>query len=309
MNRIINTRGMERAQWLEARRAGIGGSDAAAIMGASPWATPLSVWADKRGIASEQPETVAMRFGREAEDIVARFFADETGKRVARCNAILQHPEHPFMLANIDRQIRGERAGLECKTTSAFNRTDFEGGDIPPYYYWQCVHYLAVTGFDCWYLAVLVGNSAFYHFAIPRNDAHIRQLIDAETAFWRGHVLTGEPPAPTGAAADDAAIEAMHAPSEGVVMLDGLEDVFSELAAIKAAARHSERRKAELEQSIKIALGEATEGVSGRFRAIYRTQARRTVDSKRLSREQPAIYDLYTTESSARPLRITEVEA
>ena len=61
---------------------------------------------------------------------------------VASCNAILQHPEHSFMLANIDRQILGERAGLECKTTSAYNRTDFEGGSIPPYFYWQCMHYL-----------------------------------------------------------------------------------------------------------------------------------------------------------------------
>ena len=133
---------MSRSAWLEARRAGIGGSDAAAILGASPWATPLSVWTDKQGLTEEKPDTIAMRFGRDAEEIVAHWFAEDTGKTVARCNAILQHPEHPFMLANIDRQILGERAGLECKTTSAYNRTGFVGGSIPPYFYWQCMYYL-----------------------------------------------------------------------------------------------------------------------------------------------------------------------
>ena len=140
---------------------------------------------DKQGLTAEKPNIIAMRFGRGAEEIVARWFAEDTGKPVARCNAILQHPEHPFMLANIDRQIRGKRAGLECKTTSTYNRTDFEGGSIPPYYYWQCMHYLAVTGWERWYLAVL----------------------------------------------------------------DGIEDVFAELAAIKASSKAVERRKVELEQT------------------------------------------------------------
>lgn len=125
MNRFADTRDMSHSAWLEARRAGIGGSDAAAILGASPWATPLSVWADKQGLTAEKPDTIAMRFGRDAEEIVARWFAEDTGKTVARCNAILQHPEHPFMLANIDRQIRGERAGLECKAVER-RKTELE---------------------------------------------------------------------------------------------------------------------------------------------------------------------------------------
>lgn len=108
MNRFADTRDMSCSAWLEARRAGIGGSDAAAILGASPWATPLSVWADKQGLTEDKPDTIAMRFGRDAEEIVAH------------CNTILQHPEHLFM----------------------------EGGIIPPYFYWQCVHYLAVTGWE-----------------------------------------------------------------------------------------------------------------------------------------------------------------
>lgn len=89
MNRFADTRDMSRSAWLEARRAGIGGSDAAAILGASPWATPLSVWADKQGLTEDKPDTIAMRFGRDAEEIVARWFAEDTGKTVARCNAKL----------------------------------------------------------------------------------------------------------------------------------------------------------------------------------------------------------------------------
>ena len=34
------------------------------------------------------------------------------------------------MLANVDRLIVGEKAGLECKTASALTRCDFENGNI-----------------------------------------------------------------------------------------------------------------------------------------------------------------------------------
>lgn len=310
MVRFADTRDMSHSAWLEARRAGIGGSDAAAILGASPWATPLSVWADKQGLTEEKPDTIAMRFGRDAEEIVARWFAEDTGKTVAHCNAILQHPAHPFMLANIDRQIRGERAGLECKTTSAYNRTDFEGGSIPPYYYWQCMHYLAVTGWERWYLAVLHGNSAFYHFEIPRNEEHVQRLIAAETAFWNEHVLPAVPPAPTGTEADDRALNAMATPQETTTaVLDGIEDVFTELATIKASSKAAERRKAELEQIIKLEMGSATEGSAGAYRIVYKPQERRSLDEKRLALEEPAIYAHYVKTTCSRPLRVMEVKA
>ena len=310
--RAAETAGMSRGQWLQARRRGIGGSDAPALMGASPWATPLSVYADKMGFLPEKEETVAMRFGRDAEEIVARWFAQDTGKKVRRLNAILQHSRYPWMLANIDRKIQGESAGLECKTTSAFHKTDFEAGKIPPYYYWQCVHYLAVTNLERWYLAVICGNSGFYHYVIARNEEHIRILTEREKDFWINHVQAGVPPEPSGQEADGIAIGAMNALSESPectsAELEGLEEVFDQLALAKAARNASEKQIAVLEQQIKMRMANAQRGRCGRWRVSYCEQIRTTLDGKRLKAELPQVYEAYKKANTSRPLLVREAE-
>ena len=200
MQILASTAGMERAAWLKLRRQGIGGSDAAAILGLNPYKSPLAVYADKRGLSDDAPDTETLRQGRDFEAYVADRFAEETGKRVRRCNQILQHPDHPWMLANVDRLVVGERAGVECKCVGIGNKVDFEGGAVPPTFYWQCMHYLAVTGLDRWYLAVLpLGRWVSpYIFEIERDEERIGELTAREEAFWRDHVLAGVPPLPMG---------------------------------------------------------------------------------------------------------------
>lgn len=113
----IKTIGMDKQTWLEHRRHSIGGSDAAAIVGLNDYASPYSVWADKTDRLPEKEDSEAMRQGRDFEEYVAARFTEATGKKVRRCNFIIQNPDYPFAHANIDRQIIGEDAGLECKTT------------------------------------------------------------------------------------------------------------------------------------------------------------------------------------------------
>lgn len=304
-NRAVETANMSREEWLEARRKGLGGSDAAAIMGASPWATPLTVYADKLGIAPEKEDTIATRFGRDVEEVVAKWFGEDTGKKVRRVNAILQHPDHPWMLANIDRKVQGESAGLECKTTSAFNRTDFEGGSIPAYYYWQCVHYMAVTGFDRWYLAVIHGNSGFYHYEIPRNEEHIRLLIEREELFWENHILGELPPHPTGNECEEKTIDAltMEYTDESADLSD-YADVFEQLALAETALKMSKQNVDALKQQIKIGMTNATRGRCGRWKILYAPQTRETIDSKRLKAELPQVFEKYRKVSESRPLYI-----
>src|SRR5690606_24085021 len=119
---LVPTRGMDREEWLQARRRGIGGSDAAVIAGVDPFRSPIRLWMEKRGEIQEEPAGEAAEWGLLLEPVIAAEFERRTGKRVRRRNAILQHPEHEWMLANIDREIVGEDAILEIKTTSAWNR-------------------------------------------------------------------------------------------------------------------------------------------------------------------------------------------
>src|SRR5262245_47999262 len=97
----------DREAWLLARRGGIGGSDAAAVVGASPWSSPLAVYMDKLGLAEPMEATLAMRLGIRLEAVVAELYVEETGRDVTKFPdfSISRSPDHPFMAATFDRLI------------------------------------------------------------------------------------------------------------------------------------------------------------------------------------------------------------
>ena len=127
----VSTLNMSREDWLDERRKSIGGSDAPAIIGLNPWASPYTVWADKLGKLPPKEDNEAMRLGRDLEDYVARRFTEATGKKVRRENFIITNPQYPFAHANVDRMVVGEDAGFEAKTTSVLNLKRFKGGEYP----------------------------------------------------------------------------------------------------------------------------------------------------------------------------------
>lgn len=237
MRKLVGTKGLTRAEWLEWRKKGIGGSDAAAIVGMNAFSSPYAVWAIKTGALSDlDTDSETMRQGRDLEAYVASRFEEVSGKKVRRLNAMLQSEEYEFMLADIDRDIVGESAGLECKTTSAMNTKRFKGGDFPENYYVQCCHYMAVTGYDRWYLAVLILGSAFKVFMLTRksddkkpdfceNMVYVEQteidaLVDAEESFWNSYVVPNIPPTPDGSKATGDALDRLYPFS-----VEGVEDL------------------------------------------------------------------------------------
>ncbi|WP_438447441.1 YqaJ viral recombinase family protein [Gorillibacterium sp. sgz5001074] len=193
--RLINTKDMAHEDWLEWRRKGIGGSDVAPLLNLSRYKSALSVYLDKIGQAPEILDNPKMKAGRIMESVVADWFAEETGMKVMRQNAIFQHKQYPFMLANIDRWLPGQNAGLECKNTSEYARSDWEGTQAPMEYILQCNHYMAVTGAERWYIAVLIGGWDFQWRVIERDEEIIQMLIEREREFWQNHVLAKIPPA------------------------------------------------------------------------------------------------------------------
>ena len=152
----ISTLNMPREEWLQLRKSGIGGSDAGAICGLNPYASPMSVYRDKTTEDLSDMDSETMRQGRDLEDYVARRFMEATGLKVRRSNMMYRSEEHPFMIADVDRLIVGEDAGLECKTASAYNADKWKDGEVPLHYLMQCCHYMAVTGRSAWYIAVLI---------------------------------------------------------------------------------------------------------------------------------------------------------
>ena len=303
----VSTKGMSREEWLMRRRKTIGGSDAAGIVGLSRWASPFSVWADKTGRAAEKEDTEAMRQGRDLEDYVARRWIEETGKRVYRLPVMLYHPKYPFAHADVDRMVMGENAGLECKTTFSLDLKQFNGVEFPVQYYTQCVHYLAVTGADCWYLAVLAYGRGFFTFTLERNQAEIDALMAAEADFWK-LVEQDTPPDADGSEATSAALREVYPISEHTTAdLFGRDTVLREYMRLKEDKKALDTRLGEIENTIKADMGEAESGLCGSFHISWKSQNRQTFQAKAFAKDHPSI-DLapYYKNTNLRPFKVTE---
>lgn len=308
---MADTRDMSRDVWLEERRKGIGGSDAAAIMGVSPYSSQMMVYLDKLGMSEPGEENEASRIGHDLEGYVAQRFMEDTGKKVRKCNKILQHPEHEWMLANIDRDVVGEDAGFEAKTTSVYNKTDFESGIVPPNYFWQCQHYMAVTGASRWYLGVLVLGKAYHTFKIERNDDLIELLIAKEKEFWQEHVLKRVPPLPTGSEADEEAIALIYPKADDeieIMDLHDMQDSLDLLEALKADRKILDKKISEKEQEIKLAMGTVQCGVTNRWRVSWKNQSSERIDSKLLRTEMPEVAARYVKRTESRVFKITKLK-
>lgn len=103
--RLVSTKDLEREDWLEVRRTGIGSSDAAAAIGLNPYQSQLERWMQKTGKGDLLPavdptdDTSPMFWGTLLDPIVAAHYTKRTGRKVRCVNAVLQHPEHPWIRA------------------------------------------------------------------------------------------------------------------------------------------------------------------------------------------------------------------
>ena len=307
---FADTKDMSREEWLESRKKGIGGSDASSIMGLNPYSSPLRVYLDKIGKGEDKVTTEAMRQGTDLEQYVAERFCEETGLKVKRCNQILQHPKYDWMLANVDRLIVGQNAGLECKTTSPYSKFKFDEGEINPHYYWQSIHYLAVTGADVWYVAVLVLGKAFHVFEIRRDESAIRQLIDAEKEFWEEHVLKKDPPLPTGSEVDDEAVAAVYPEGNDAEEDVELFDIDSILDLRNLTLKRREEIEAEIreyDQQIKMAMGTHVHGYTNKWKVNWSNTSTSRIDAKMLKEKYPDIAAEVTKTTTGRRFSVSRL--
>ena len=309
MGEITKVKTASREDWLKLRHGYLGGSDAAAVIGLNPWVSPYSLWAEKTGRIPGFAGNLATEVGAFMEEFVAQKFAAETGRKVRRCNLSIFNSDYPFAIANIDREIIGEDAGLECKTTSELNLKRFKGGEYPANYYCQCVWYLAVTGKKRWYLAVLIGNKEFRWFTIERDEAEIEALMTAGADFY-ALIRNDTPPAVDGMEATTEAVRTIYSESDDsscdlygyTADLDRYMELGKQIAELEAQRDEHANR-------IKAFMGESGMGKCDGYKVSWKSQTRKTFDSKRFAKENPDI-DLsgfYKT-SAARVFRVTEVK-
>lgn len=182
---------------LSLRKTGLGGSDIAAIAGLSKYKTPLDIYLEKIGVneGTSDPDNSYMYWGHQLEPVIADEYVKRTGKSLSICDT-KRHPEHSFMLANIDRRI-DDGGILECKTTGLGQAKlwGIEGSDdIPTAYLLQCAHYAIVYDAPYVDIAVLIGGNDFRIYTYKRNSSLEQELIRIEKEFWEEHVEKFIPP-------------------------------------------------------------------------------------------------------------------
>lgn len=264
--RLVETKSLSREDWLSVRKNGIGGSDAAAAVGLSPYMSPTELWMIKVGLDANLPKpdandtTEPVYWGTLLEPIVAASYTKQTGNRVRRINAVLRHPTIPFMLANIDREVVGNNNVqlLECKTAGEFGARLWRDG-VPEYVQLQVQHQLAVTGRQAADVAVLLCGQKLEVHRVVRDDALIARLIELEAAFWR-YVETDTPPLADGSESAGRALRCLYPGAGGTVDFTGdssLSSTFADLVAVRAEIESRQAIESKLKQTIQQAMGEA----------------------------------------------------
>lgn len=202
---LVDTADLPEKEWLEYRRRGLGGSDAAAVLGVSPFATARDLYYDKTkqiSYGDDEANWVAKKMGHLLEDLVAEIFHEKTGYRIYQIKKMFTHPIYTHMLADIDYFVElpdGTTAILEIKTTN-YNAKDhwwYNGQKIVPINYEiQGRHYMCVMNLDRVYYCCLYGNNEDEAIIrhIDRDLDYESELIALEQHFWQNNVLAQVPP-------------------------------------------------------------------------------------------------------------------
>lgn len=294
MRKLVPTLGLDKVEWLRCRKRGLGGSDAGAVCGLNPYRTAMQVYQDKIMDDLDEFDNEAMRQGREFEDYVARRFMEATGKKVRRANYMYYDEEHPFMLADVDRMIVGENAGLECKTASPYMAEKWADGNIPLSYQIQCLHYMSVCNADAWYIAVLIYGREFKYYKIERDEEMLADLIKIEEDFWNNHVLKGVLPEPDcSELADSVIAEYFRKSEEKTIELTGFDEKLNQRQKLAEQIEAMTMAKRQIEQELKLYLGEAEIAENEQYRVSWKSVSSQRIDEKRLREERPEVYEKY----------------
>ena len=299
--RLVETRSLGREEWLQVRKGGIGSSDAASAVGLCPYRSQLELWMEKTGRSpGYQPAALddPTYWGTQLEPLVASAYAERTGRKVRRLNAVLQHPTFSFMLANIDREVVGspDVQILECKTAGEFGSRLWRDG-VPEHVQLQVQHQLAVTGRAAADVAVLLCGQKLEVHRINRDDEVIARLVVLEAEFWE-HVLQDTPPKVDGSESAARALRTLYPGGGTTIDLSGsteLARTFAELVVLRGQLEEQEARAELLKQSLQEAMGDASRATfSGGEVSFKRSKDGAAIDTRRLATDHPDLVARYT---------------
>lgn len=232
------------------------------------------------------------------EPIVAEHYAQHTGYRVQRVNAILQHRDHPWMLANLDREILGQDDVqlLECKTAGLNGARLWQDG-VPESVQLQVQHQLAVTGQHAADVAVLLAGQDLHIHRLERDETLIAALIRLEEQFWQ-QVVTDQPPPADGSDSSERALRTLFPQDTGDTVdfrTDAtLNQAFCDLQQVRQTLASAQKDEARLKQRLQQAMGSASQALLAQGRLSWKRSApSQRLDTQALQQDHPDLYRRY----------------
>lgn len=302
--RLILPADADRADWLTARRGGLGSSDVAAILGISRYGNALSVYHDKTGgLPLESDDSEPALWGRLLEENVAREWA-RRNRSVVRRVGLVANTERPWQMCTLDRRVLEcpladgrEKCAVEIKCRDKMKAGQFRRGvadDVLVQTLWQA----DVCGFDHVHTAVLIGGNDYRQYVI-RVAEHRDLVNDLRTAgerAWR-QVVERRPPVLAEDADPDVLLDLydqLYRDRSGAV--DITRDVATQNAVAEYLDAHAnfaaaEKQKKAAKARILFGLAGATEAlVLDRVHVSLDQQHREHCDVKRLAEHWPDAY-------------------
>lgn len=308
MNFAKSTAEMTHQEWLEDRRKGIGGSDVATVLGLNKYKSVYQLWLEKTGqveVTSAQSE--AAYWGNTLEEVVAEEFSKRTGKKVRKRNQVFEHQKYHFLRANIDRDVVGENAVLECKTANQYLANEWDEDEIPIQYICQVQHYMNVLNLDYVYFAVLIGGQKFIWKKMERDQELIDMITEKLVEFWTENVEKGIEPAIDGLKATSDFLTQRYLDTEDnqTELNAAFDENIANLARLKSDRKIIDENITLLENELKQALGksDATIGITPNNIVSWKKTQSKRLDKKKLAEKYPDIAadeEIYSISSTKR---------
>lgn len=295
---LTNTKGMTNEEWLEWRNKGIGGSDVATICGLNKYKSALELWMEKLGYKEYDEVGEAVYWGTTLEHIVREEFMKRSGLQVDTINLMLKHPEHEFMLANVDGIVtdhEGRKCIFEAKTASSYKLDQWKDDEIPESYMLQIQHYMAVTGYERAYIAVLIGGNTFKYTVVDKDEELISMIMQIEKQFW-DCVTSDIAPEVDGSESCTNMLNNLYASSKkgnSIILPDEAQAIIEEYNKNKEQESYYTEKKNECVNKLKSLIEENEVAKINNSTITWKSSTSERIDTKKLKEEQPEIYNKY----------------
>lgn len=292
---------MNREQFLLDRKQGIGGSDVAAIMGLSPWATALDVFRDKTNpeLALDEPSEDMQR-GIRVEKYILQEYSERSEVQLDTNVPTIIDPQYPFMRANIDaRQLDGNVI-IEAKSTKA-PLSSWEKG-IPEYYKTQVAYYAMLADADYVEIPVLFSGWTYACFTYWRDETFEAEIKAAVINFWQNHIVKNIPPKPTTIDELKAAYPIISDEKTITADNDMREKVY-QLQEASEQRKTLEKQEKKLKAEIQCFMGDAGLLDAGFCKLALKERNATRFDTTSFKESKPELYQQYLNDSSYRTLQ------